>query len=162
MKIVVLILTSFLALMSCQSDNSKQEIIQLAAKIDSLEKNQSENYKPGLGTLMNSIQIHHLKLWKSGNAENWELVNFELHELEERFEDIEKYHPSHPETKQLKMIFSPIEELEKIAKEKDNSKFVNSFDKLTATCNSCHQLNEHPFIRITTPNSQNENQIFTP
>lgn len=157
-----LILLIVLTIMGCQSDNTKEELIQLAAKIDSLEKNQSDNYKPGLGTLMNSIQAHHLKLWKSGKAENWELVNFELHELEERFEDIEKYHPGHPETKQLKMIYSPIEELETIAKEKDNSRFVNAFETLTATCNSCHQLNEHPFIKITTPNSNNENQIYTP
>lgn len=162
MKTIILILLSLLTMCSCQSDHSQEKINQLTAKVDSLQNSQSVSYKPGLGTLMNSIQVHHLKLWKSGIAENWELVNFELHELEERFEDIEKYHSGHPEINQLKMIFPPIEELEKVAKEKDKSKFNNAFETLTATCNSCHQLNEHPFIRITTPNNINENQIFTP
>lgn len=82
MKQSLLILLIAFTLVSCQNnDKLTQKVEQLSLRIDSLEN--VKGFKPGLGTLMNAIQIHHLKLWKSGNAENWELANFELHELEE-------------------------------------------------------------------------------
>lgn len=163
MKQSIIIILLAITFVACQTNNELEDKVEeLSKKVETLEASRISEFKPGLGTLMNSIQTHHLKLWKSGIAENWELANFELHELEERFEDIEKYHKDHSETKQLEMIFPQIENLEKAAKEKNKSAFVSGYESLTATCNSCHQLNEHPFIRITTPNSNSENQIFTP
>lgn len=58
------------------------------------------------------------------------------------------------------MIYPQIEDLEKVVKEKNKEEFIKEYELLTATCNSCHQLNEHPFIEIAVPNSNNENQVF--
>jgi hypothetical protein len=163
MKMIKFVLISTLALlMACQSNTEvEKKVKDLSHKVDSLEKIVEHSYKPGLGVIMNRIQRHHQKLWKSGVGENWDLAKFELHELEERFEEIEDYHAGDDETQQIKMIYGPIEQLEGSVKSGDKAGFVSNFETLTATCNSCHQLNEHPFVRIVVPNEKGENQQFS-
>ena len=161
MKFLILLLPICIALTSCQQSNDLNKIIdQLSEKVIELELAQKNSYTPGLGILMNAIQSHHLKLWKAGVNENWELADFELHELEERFEDIENFHSEHEEAKQLKMIYPQIEEVEEAVKEKNVIDFATSYEALTSTCNSCHQINDHPFIKIKVPNDGVGNQIF--
>lgn len=161
MKFIMLILPICIALTSCQqNDDMIERIDKLTEKVEELELAQKNSYTPGLGMLMNAIQSHHLKLWKAGVNENWELAGFEIHELEERFEDIEDFHSEHEETKQLKMIYPQIENVEEAVKKKNVIDFATSYEVLTSTCNSCHYVNDHPFIKIKVPNDGVGNQIF--
>lgn len=161
MKFKILFTLLLSALISCQSNNELVEKVdELTQKIETLETVKDNAYKPGLGMLMNAIQAHHLKLWKSGVNENWELANFELHELEERFVEIERYKENSSNIKSIKMIYPQLEDLEKLVKEKNKEEFIKEYELLTATCNSCHQINDHPFIKIKVPNTDNENQVF--
>ncbi|MBL0268653.1 MAG: hypothetical protein IPP99_08310 [Chitinophagaceae bacterium] len=66
MKYIILVLWVS-ALSSCkqQTDNK-----QLQNRIDSLEIQLANSYKPGFGELMSSIQTHHAKLWFAGQNEN--------------------------------------------------------------------------------------------
>ena len=41
---------------------------------------------PGLGEYMTTIQLHAGKLWFAAKARNWELAEYELHELKETME----------------------------------------------------------------------------
>jgi hypothetical protein len=157
----ILILSLLVATVGCQNtDELNNKLEQLSAKVTELEEAQNISYKPGLGVLMNAIQAHHLKLWKAGDNANWDLAGFELHELEERFEDIETYHPNHEETKQLSMIYPQIEAVEGAVESNDRQAFDSSYEVLTATCNSCHELNDHPFVKIKVPNDGGGNQEF--
>lgn len=152
-----------LILISCQSDsNLKDKVAELSSKVDSLEKISENGYTPGLGILMSAIQLHHLKIWKSAMVSNWQLAGYELHEMEERFEEIEQYHTGSNEVKHLKMIFPQIENLEKPIDNEDIVGFKKGYETLTATCNGCHQLNDKHFLKIIVPNEKNENQLFTP
>lgn len=163
MKSKILIALSIITLVSCQSnDKLKEKVTQLSAKVDSLEKTNNKSYTPGLGILMNAIQQHHLKMWKSALAQNWVLAGYELHEMEERFEEVDEYHSAGSEVKHLKMIYPQIEKLGKVIDEKNISEFNSKYETLTATCNACHQLNDRTFIKIAVPNKDYENQIFTP
>lgn len=163
MKFRILVLFLLATLVSCQPNNKMEEKVdELTRKVEELEIANKDKYKPGLGTLMNAIQTHHLKLWKSGINENWELANFELHELEERFEDVEKYQIKSSHIKSVKMIYPQIEELEEVVKEKNKIAFIREYELLTATCNSCHQINDYPFIKIAVPINNDENQVFIP
>lgn len=158
----VLAFALLIVLASCSSkEDLKKEIDQLNSKVESMEKSLEKSYTPGLGMLMNAVQAHHLKLWKAGANSNWELAGFEIHELEERFEDIEKFHSEHEETKQLSIIYPSIESIEKAVSNQNRQEFVVSYENLTATCNSCHQVNDHPFIKIKTPFDGSGNQDFT-
>ncbi|MGH2563654.1 MAG: hypothetical protein ACRDE5_04015, partial [Ginsengibacter sp.] len=75
-------LTSIVLFASCAGNKSSQPEPQLTA--DSLHKMMAE-YAPGLGEIMGGIQMHHAKLWYAGINDNWELAQYEIDELKERF-----------------------------------------------------------------------------
>ena len=118
MNFRILVLLTAITLVSCQSNNKLEDRVEeLTKKVETLENSSKSKFRPGMGTLMNAIQIHHLKLWKSGISENWELANFELEELGERFEDLEKYHSGSSNISRVDMIYPQIGNLEKVVKE---------------------------------------------
>ncbi len=86
-KIFLILLT--LGLFACNHQKDNTKILQ--NRIDSLEIKLANTYKPGLGDFMGSIQTHHAKLWFAGQNKNWKLADFEVHELEEAIEDIQKF-----------------------------------------------------------------------
>lgn len=85
MKATILLLT--ITLIACNSVDD--ELTTLRQRIDSLEHKVASAYKPGFGDFMSSVQAHHSKLWFAGNAQNWNLASFEIHELMEAIEGIE-------------------------------------------------------------------------
>ena len=83
----------------------------LQSQIDSLQTQINNAYKPGLGEFMSGIQVHHEKLWFAGNAQNWQLADFEIHEIMEAVDDIKKYAADRPETKSIIMLQPAIDSL---------------------------------------------------
>lgn len=112
---------------------------------------------PGLGEIMTLTQMRHAKIWFAGEARNWELVDYELDELEEGFADVIKYHPTHKDAPLAisdlvpKMMDGPIEDLRQAAKAHDEAAFVAAFETLTTACNSCHQATDFGFNVVKRP-----------
>lgn len=132
-------------------------------KIDSLQTEINNSYKPGLGEFMSQIQTHHAKLWFAGKEENWELANFEIGEIQEALEDIPRYCADRPEVKSIDMIIPAMDSLSNAVKVKDENKFRNGFILLTATCNDCHKATNHGFNVIKIPDVPPiTNQFFKP
>lgn len=124
-------------------------------------------YTPSLADLMMTVQSRHAKLWLSGNSSNWELANFVIHEIEEGLEDMSILHPSYKDLPVGRMIEDivkgPIEDIEKAIKARNRTTFTSAFDKLTESCNACHQASNHAFIVIQRPaTSPFPNQSFAP
>ena len=131
------------------------------------EAAQSGPYVPGLGEIMTLQQMRHAKLWFAGAARNWPLADYELNELKEGFEDAAKLYPMHegvPVGEMIaKLTSSPLEAISTAIAKKDSAGFARAFDRLSATCNSCHQAANHGFIRIRRPTEAPfGNQIFQP
>src|SRR6185369_12185424 len=103
-------------------------------QIDSLQSQIDNAYKPGLGEFMSSIQVHHEKLWFAGTAQNWQLADFEIHEIMEAVDDIKTYTSDRPETKSIDMLQPAIDSLNKAIGEKNVAVFRQSFIFLTNTC----------------------------
>ena len=127
----------------------------------------NDPFKPGLGEIMSLQQMRHIKLWFAGQAGNWGLADYELDELKEGFEDIAKYYPTHDGvptgTMAEAIIAREVADLNKIIEAKDKKQFVAAYDKLTASCNACHQASKHEFIAIRRPTSNPyTNQSFAP
>src|SRR6476469_4520476 len=102
MRNLLIIFSISLLIISCtQQSNSNQ---QLQSQIDSLKTQINNAYKPGLGEFMSSIQAHHEKLWFAGTVENWQLADFEIHEIMEAVDDIKMYASDRPETKNIIML----------------------------------------------------------
>jgi hypothetical protein len=115
-------------------------------------------YLPGLGDLMNaSMQVHHLKLWFAGHADNWPLAGYELKEIRETMEDIQNFAPKWhgvPVGEMVKSLTTSLDELDAAIKAKDPVKFDKAFHELTETCNACHTGAGQPEIVITEPPPQ--------
>src|ERR1041385_1672442 len=107
----------------------------------------NEPFKPGLGEIMSLQQMRHIKLWLAVQANNWALADYELDELKEGFEDIGKYHATHDGvptgTMAEAIIAKEVADLAKLIEAKDKKQFVSAFDRLTASCNACHQASKH-------------------
>ena len=115
---------------------------------------------PGLGEIMTLQQLRHIKLWFAGRAGNWPLADYEIGELNEGFEDVNKLLGGDTVDK---AVGAPMQALQKIIDNKDRAAFTAAFDQLTAGCNSCHHTLDHGFIAIQRPTSlPYSNQNFAP
>jgi len=153
----LIVITTF----SCTQSSSDN--LALQKKIDSLQTEVNNSYKPGLGEFMSQIQMHHAKLWFAGKEENWQLANFEIGEIQEALDDIPKYCADRPEVKSIDMIVPAMDSLSNAVKEKNENKFKTGFTLLTATCNDCHKATNHGFNVIKIPDTPPvTNQFFKP
>jgi hypothetical protein len=103
---------------------------------------------PHLGEIMTLQQLRHIKLWFAGRAGNWPLADYELGELNEGFEDLNKQLGGDTVDK---AVGTAMQALQKIVDSKDAKAFAAAFDRLTAGCNSCHGTLERGFITIQRP-----------
>ncbi len=103
---------------------------------------------PGLGEIMTLQQLRHIKLWFAGRAGNWALADYEMGELNEGFEDVNKLLGGDTVDK---MVGDPIKALQKAIEDKNRTAFTTAFDKLSAGCNNCHRTLDHGFIMIQRP-----------
>src|SRR6476660_7243856 len=121
----LILLPPLYILIACNQPN--KQLSQMQSKTDSLEKQLDKTYKPGLGEFMTGIQLHHAKLWFAGQNQNWPLADFEIHEIQEALEDIQKFCSDRPEVKAIGMINSTIDSVNNAVKQKDPQSFRNSF-----------------------------------
>ena len=140
---------TLLIVSSCDSDRNHEE--GLVNRIEELEKELEDVYRPGYGSLMMNIRQHHSNLWYAAINENWDLAAFELEELEERFEELEKFQAAEEASKLIPTVWPEIEGLEELVAEGNSEDFGLAYDGLSLTCNKCHQATGHDFIKIIRP-----------
>jgi hypothetical protein len=117
-------------------------------------------YQPGLGEIMALQQMRHIKLWFAGHAGNWPLADYEIGELNEGFDDVDKLLGGDIVAQH---VGGPLADLQKAIDGKNVAAFTAAFDSLSAGCNACHHTLDHAFIVITRPTLlPYSNQVFTP
>jgi hypothetical protein len=102
---------------------------------------------------MSSIQVHHNKLWFAGEAQNWRLADFEIHEIEETIEDIQKFQTEREESGQIKIIKPALDNVVAAIEQKNNISFKSSYKLLTNTCNNCHKATKFEFNQVKIPDT---------
>lgn len=158
-QILLIILTFGIFACNQQTDNTK--ILQ--NRIDSLEIKLADTYKPGFGEFMSGIQAHHSKLWFVGENKNWKLADFEVHEIMESIEDIQKFQTERKESQMIGMINSALDSINNAIQQKNSALFKSSYTLLTNTCNNCHRAVEFEFNVVKIPDSSPfSNQDFKP
>ena len=156
-----LIITTLFFLSACKQGNNNTEALQ--KKIDSLQAQIADAYKPGLGEFMSAIQVHHGKLWFAGISGNWKLADFEMQEITESLTDIKKHAADRPEVASIGMIDPAIDSMTKAIADKNPDGFKRSYAVLTNTCNNCHTATHHEFNVIKVPDTPPfSNQDYQP
>jgi hypothetical protein len=159
MKYIILFFIGF-SILSC-SQTSSTDTQKLQNRINTLEKQVAQSYKPGFGELMGNIQTHHAKLWFAGINKNWKLADFEIHELIENVENITLFNADRKESALVDMINPDLDSLKTSIKNKDFKAFKNHYIAMTHTCNKCHSLTHFDFNIVTVPKvSSFSNQEF--
>ena len=148
-QILLIVLIAFLWGCGQQKNNSQN----LQNRLDSLEQKLANSYKPGFGEFMSGIQAHHSKLWFAGQNQNWKLADFEIHEIMEAIEDIQKYETDRKESQLIGMIKPAIDSINQAIKQQNPQHFKSSFTYLTNTCNSCHRAANFEFNMVKIPES---------
>ena len=152
-------ITAVLAIIGCNTTAPKPDLLQ--TKVDSLSKQLEQVYKPGLGEFMLGVQVHHTKIFFAGQAQNWELAQFEWDELQESLEDIRKFNSDRPELKSLNMINAALDSVGEAIKQKNTRFFQRTYTVLTNTCNQCHMATGHGFNVIKIPDANPfSDQVF--
>jgi len=115
------------------------------------------DHVPGLHTLMMELQHRHATLWFAGDAENWPLADYFMHELEELLEDIGTLHPTYdgvPVAELLTGMSLPaVHRLEAAVDAADRAGFRVAYDELTMACNACHIASDRGAIVMQRPTS---------
>lgn len=103
-----------------------------------------------LSDIMGKIQAQHIKLWYAMKFKNWGLINYEIAQLEDSFNNAAVLYQNIP-IEYIVAADKPLIPLQDAVKAKDASKLEAGFRDLTAACNSCHRAAEVGFISIKTP-----------
>ena len=151
MKQIFLFLIT-LGLFGCNQQTGQITLLQ--NRIDSLEQKLSDIYIPGFGDFMSSVQVHHNKLWFAGQNENWKLADFEVHEMMEAINNIQKYQTKRKESKKIEMIMPALDSVNAAIQQKNPILFKSSYTLLTNTCNECHRATEFEFNIVKNPDYQ--------
>jgi hypothetical protein len=155
----ILVMITATGLLACHQH--ARDIQSMQQRIDSLQTEVADTYKPGFGEFMSNVQAHHAKLWFAGQNENWKLADFELHEILETVTNIQKYETERDESKLIGMIYPALDSVNAAIQQKDLSHFNNSFTLLTNTCNACHHAANFEFNVVKIPDAQMfSNQSF--
>jgi hypothetical protein len=106
------------------------------------------------GSLMFEVGQRYELLGRAASAKRWELAAFELHELEETFEELpaakQPDNPDHVDLRGLEEAFENTHppKLRSALKAKDGSAFSKAFKDTAGTCNACHDATGHGFVEI--------------
>lgn len=159
MNISFCLLVIIIVASSCKQQAESTGALQ--SRIDSLEKKLAATYKPGFGEFMSSIQVHHAKLWFAGQNQNWELADFEMHEIGEAIDAIKEYQTEREESKKVDMLKPSLDAVKDAIDKKDPALFNSSYLLLTNTCNNCHKAVNFGFNVVKVPETPPfSNQAF--
>ncbi len=124
-------------------------------------------YVPGLGDLMESLQVQHGKLWFAAEAGNWPLAAYTVDALKEGIADMAVLRPRYKGESIVEMLngltAEPLDALAAAVEAKDSAGFASAYDALTKGCNVCHQNHGYGFIVLQRPTAPAmSNQRFAP
>jgi hypothetical protein len=103
------------------------------------------------------LQRYMDKLYFAGKANNKQLINYYIHELEEILEEIAEEDPTYDEIALGKLALqygvTALENLEDKLLSGDSAKFATAYTLLMGACNGCHKSSNKGFIIIKKPTS---------
>ena len=169
MRTLPFIFVTAILVSSCNQSSTSAPPAAPAAVPAAVNAKAEEAYTPGLGEIMTLQQMRHTKLWLAGQANNWDLADYEIKELGEGFDDVVKFHPTHeespvdPKDAIPRMVTAPVNDLKAAVMKKDKKAFQEGYDALTKACNDCHKATNFGFNVVQRPaTNPYPNQVFAP
>jgi len=109
-----------------------------------------ENHFQGFGKAMWEVGYRYKELYVAGENENWGYAEHHIEELEEAIELGLERRPKHKQAA-TQFLTVAIPEINKAIQEKNKALFDEKYEELRQSCNACHVMTNHEFIKIKTP-----------
>lgn len=163
----IAIIMSMYSLHSVSKLSHEQEKLEKALnKVKKAEAGQDEEEEEiEVADIMTKFQRHSNKLWFAGQAENWELAEFYVHELEEAMEIIEQNRIMDDGVNLSTLIgmmgLEPLKQVDAAIDNKNKEDFSAKYQFLVTNCNNCHASSKHAYINIKAPETPVfDNQVY--
>lgn len=104
----------------------------------------------GFGRAMWEVDYRFQELYWAGQDMNWEYAGHQIEELQETLEAGLERRPARAASARLFMT-NAIPDLEEAITARDREMFDMRFNVMMSTCNSCHALEEMPFLTVALP-----------
>ncbi len=118
---------------------TKQEIV-----------NNIEEQFQGFSRTMVEVSYRYAELYWAGIDENWEYAEYQREHIDEAMEQGFMRRPEREASSQ-QFISAALPEIEEVIQTGDKEKFLESFTRLTASCNTCHAMEEVAFMTVKIP-----------
>ena len=130
-------------------------LVALAADHTATEQ---AGYRASVSDIMTGfVQPRHAKLFLAEQSGNWDLAEYERHNLGGAFARMAAAAPTIGDAKTGDLIAAfvtpALSDLEAAIKAKDDRAFRQGFDTLTAGCNGCHQATGHGVVLLKRPSA---------
>ncbi len=142
----------FVALQSCNQPAEEQQSWEaewLGQTQQEIIDNTEEQFQ-GFSRTMTENAYRYQELYWAGQDQNWEYAEYQREHIVEALEQGFVRRPEHEASAQQFMEIA-LPEIEEVIKSADQRQFFESFDRLTNTCNTCHQMEDVPFITVVPP-----------
>ncbi|MFP4597726.1 MAG: hypothetical protein ACLFVJ_05715 [Persicimonas sp.] len=108
-----------------------------------------------LGESMNELSMRFSAVWFAGKAGNAEMVDYQIHEIEEMVDELR---PAAPQENGVDVverldadILSGLEDVEEAVESSEPEAFEASYRSVMESCGSCHHSTGHGFIKPKIP-----------
>ena len=118
---------------------TKQEII-----------NTIEDQFQGFSRTMMEVGYRYKELYWAGQDGNWEYAEYQIEHIEEAMQEGFVRRPAREASSQQFMSVA-IPEIEQIVQDGDKERFLQNFTRFTASCNTCHAMEEVAFMIVKIP-----------
>ncbi|TVQ84841.1 MAG: hypothetical protein EA393_14105 [Bacteroidetes bacterium] len=118
---------------------TKQEII-----------NTIEDQFQGFSRTMVEVGYRYQELYWAGIDENWEYAEYQREHIEEAMEQGFIRRPAREASSQ-QFISVALPEMEEIIRNRDKDAFLQNFTRFTASCNTCHAMEDVAFMIVKVP-----------
>lgn len=108
------------------------------------------NHIGGFARAMVEVQYRYMEMYWAGEDENWDYAAYQLEEMEEALEDGLERRPARAQSAQHFMNVV-IPDMEKAIESRNKENFDQAFELFTLQCNSCHAMEQVPFITVRPP-----------
>lgn len=108
----------------------------------------------GFSRTMTEVSHRFAELYWSGQDQNWEYAEYQREHIEEAMDQGFVRRPERKASSQQFMQVA-LPEMAASIEAANPDRFQESFNKLVTSCNTCHNMEEVPFITVAIPQTRN-------
>lgn len=144
-----IVLASFVSiLLSCSNPTNPQGEWIKGPQEEQLET--IEEHFQGFGKAMWEVSYRYKELYAAGMDGNWEYAVHHIEELEEAIALGLQRRPKHAAAAEHFLTVA-LPHMEKAIEARNKQVFQEKFEELRVSCNACHMMRDHAYIKVKTP-----------